>query len=76
MGQHRSERPAHHARIATGVFVLVAVATLGGVLGGQLLGEHEGIVAECARHMRVSGDWVVPVFMEMPLIRKPPCPTG
>ena len=31
-------------------------------------------MAECSRRMRISEDWVVPVFMKMPHIRKPPLP--
>jgi 4-amino-4-deoxy-L-arabinose transferase-like glycosyltransferase len=48
---------------------------MGGLFGGPLLGEAEAIVAACARHMRISGDWVVPVFMEVPLIRQTPLPS-
>jgi 4-amino-4-deoxy-L-arabinose transferase-like glycosyltransferase len=51
---------------------IALVATLGGVWGGPALGDHEALVAQCARQMRVSGDWVVPRFQDTPFLRKPP----
>ncbi len=56
------------------VAVLAVAATIGGVFGGPPLGDHEAIVAECARNMRISGDWVVPWFLDIPFMRKPPLP--
>ncbi len=56
------------------VVLLAAVGTFGSLFGGPALGEHDAIVAECARQMRLSGDWLVPVFMEVPFIRKSPLP--
>jgi 4-amino-4-deoxy-L-arabinose transferase-like glycosyltransferase len=38
------------------------------------MGDHEALVAECARNMRLSGDWVVPTFLDTPYFRKPPLP--
>jgi 4-amino-4-deoxy-L-arabinose transferase-like glycosyltransferase len=53
--------------------LLIAVAcTVGGLLGGPALGDHEALVAECARQMHVSGDWLIPQFLDTPFIRKPP----
>jgi 4-amino-4-deoxy-L-arabinose transferase-like glycosyltransferase len=57
-----------------GVLILAASATLIPVWGGPQLGDHEGIVAECARNMRLTGDWVVPYFLDTPFMRKPPLP--
>jgi len=57
-----------------GVLTLAVAATLGAVWGGPGLGDHEAIVAECARNMRLSGDWVVPTFLDTPWMRKPPLP--
>lgn len=74
------KQPSRLARIAVGilarlgVLTLVVAATLGAVWGGPGLGDHEAIVAECARNMRLSGDWVVPTFLETPWMRKPPLP--
>lgn len=52
--------------------VLALVAAFGGLPGGPALGDHEALVAECARQMRLTGDWVVPHFLDTPFIRKPP----
>ena len=38
------------------------------------MGDHEAIVAQCAREMRLSGDWLVPRFLETPFFRKSPLP--
>lgn len=57
-----------------GVLILAAAATLGGVWGGPKLGDHEAIVAECARNMRLTGDWIVPEFLDTAWMRKPPLP--
>jgi 4-amino-4-deoxy-L-arabinose transferase-like glycosyltransferase len=56
------------------VALLVAVGTLGALFGGPALGDHETIVALCARNMLLTGDWVVPDFLETPFFRKPPLP--
>lgn len=53
---------------------LALAASFGGVFGGPPLGDHEAIVAECARKMRLSGDWLVPQFLETAFIRKSPLP--
>lgn len=60
--------------IRLAVLALVVAATLGAVWGGPGLGDHEAIVAECARNMRLTGDWVVPTFLDTPWMRKPPLP--
>lgn len=56
------------------ILLLIAIATLGGVFGGPRLGDHEAIVAQCARNMRLSGDWVSPTIFDTPFFRKPPLP--
>ncbi len=54
------------------ILLAAATATLGGIWGGPALGDHEAIVAQCARNMRISGDWIVPRFRESNFLRKPP----
>lgn len=56
------------------VLCLVLIAALGAVWGGPGLGDHEAIVAQGARDMRLTGDWLVPTFLDTPFIRKPPLP--
>jgi 4-amino-4-deoxy-L-arabinose transferase-like glycosyltransferase len=56
------------------VVVFACVATLAAVIGGPDLGDHEALVAQCARDMRVSGDWLVPRYLGEPYVRKPPLP--
>lgn len=56
------------------VLALAMVASLAGFFGGPALGDHEALVAQTARHMRMSGDWVLPVFLDVPWFRKPPLP--
>jgi 4-amino-4-deoxy-L-arabinose transferase-like glycosyltransferase len=56
------------------VLALAFAGTLGAFWGGPGLGDHEALVAQCARNMRVTGDWLVPQFLETPFIRKPPLP--
>lgn len=56
------------------VIILALAGSLGGVFHGPALGDHESIVAQCAREMRLSGDWLVPQFLDSPFIRKPPLP--
>jgi len=56
------------------VLGLALLGSLGGVFGGPALGDHEAIVAQCAREMRLSGDWLVPRFLETPFFRKSPLP--
>lgn len=74
------EPPSHLAGITFSILIrlavlaLVVAATLGAVWGGPGLGDHEAIVAECARNMRLTGDWVVPTFLDTPWMRKPPLP--
>ncbi len=58
----------------TAVLILALAACLGGVWGGPALGDHEAIVAQSARDIRRSGDWLVPQFLETPFIRKSPLP--
>lgn len=59
----------------TGLILVLGVAgSLAAVWGGPPLGDHEAIVAQCARSMRVSGNWTVPELFGTPFIRKPPLP--
>lgn len=54
------------------VFLVALCGTMGGIWGGPALGDHEAIVAQCARNMRISGDWIVPRYRESNFLRKPP----
>ena len=54
------------------VLALAVAAGIAAVWGGPPLGDHEAIVAQCARSMRVRGDWMVPELFATPFIRKPP----
>ncbi len=56
------------------VFLFAMIAALTGVWGGPALGDHEALVAQVARNMRVTGDWVVPQFLETKFVRKSPAP--
>ncbi len=60
--------------LTAAVLFLVATATMVAVFGGPALGDHEAIVAQCARNMRTSGDWVSPQIFDTPFFRKPPLP--
>jgi 4-amino-4-deoxy-L-arabinose transferase-like glycosyltransferase len=76
----QQDRPSGPTRIAIsvlaklGVLILVGAATLGAIWGGPQLGDHEAIVAECARNMRLTSDWLVPSFLDTAWMRKPPLP--
>lgn len=56
------------------VLLFVALATLGPVFTGPQLGDHEALVAQCARDMRTTGNWLVPHYLGEPYVRKPPLP--
>ncbi len=61
-------------RIDAAILLLALAGTLGGVAGGPRLGDHEALVAQCARDMRLSGQWLVPHYLGDPYVRKPPLP--
>ncbi len=57
------------------VLVLVIFVSAVGLVGlgtGPWLGDHEAIVAQSAREVRQTGDWLVPHFNGEPRIRKTP----
>jgi 4-amino-4-deoxy-L-arabinose transferase len=58
--------------VATLCFAMLG--SFGGVFGGPALGDHEAIVAQSARQMRLSGDWLVPHFLDTAFLRKSPLP--
>lgn len=62
------------AAVTAGILALAAVACLAGVFGGPGLGDHETLAAQCARTMRLTGDWLLPTFLDVPWTRKPPLP--
>lgn len=51
---------------------LVALAVA--LFGGPLLADHEIIVAQTARQMLDTGDWIVPHYLDTPFLVKPPMP--
>lgn len=56
------------------VLVCVLAGTLGAVWGGPRLGDHEALVAQCARETRTGGHWLVSHYLGDPYVRKPPLP--
>src|SRR5262245_59188890 len=74
----KRQEPEARSSVPPGMHVLVLLLALAAgvaaVWGGPPLGDHEAIVAQCARNMRLSGDWIVPEFLHTPFIRKPPLP--
>jgi len=73
--QSAAASAAFPARWFDAMILLLALAgTLGGVAGGPRLGDHEALVAQCARDMRLSGQWLVPHYLGDPYVRKPPLP--
>ncbi len=61
--------------LGTGFVLLVVFAIVTAFWdldGGPALGDHEAIVAQSAREMRESGEWLIPHFNGDPFIRKPP----
>ena len=71
----RTNVPRRHATAAyVGVVALLLLATLASIVGGPVLGDHEALVALCSRQMRMSGDWIVPRFLDVAFVRKPPLP--
>ncbi|HOQ86446.1 MAG TPA: glycosyltransferase family 39 protein [Phycisphaerae bacterium] len=56
------------------ILLFVFVATLVPVTGGPKMGDHEALVAQCARDMRMTGNWLVPHYLGEPYVRKPPLP--
>lgn len=60
---------------AGGLVLLIAfavVANFWGIDTGPVLGDHEAIVAQNARQIRETGDWLIPYFNDEAWIRKPP----
>jgi len=67
--------PADSLPATRGLIVLVsfaAVTAFWGLDAGPPLSDHEAIVAQCARQIRQSGEWLIPHFNDVPFIRKPP----
>lgn len=56
------------------ILTLMVIATLVPILGGLELGDHEALVAQCAREMRETGNWLLPHYLGEPYPRKPPLP--
>lgn len=54
------------------LLAFASVTSLWGLDAGPPLSDHEGIVAQSARQIRQSGDWLIPRFNDVPFIRKPP----
>lgn len=54
--------------------LLVLAGTMLAVWGGPPLGDHEALVAQCGRDMRMTNNWLVPHYLGEPYVRKPPLP--
>jgi len=72
----RQLRPDESSELVSkGLVILLAfaaVTSFWGLDAGPALSDHEAIVAQCARQIRQSGDWLIPHFNDVPFIRKPP----
>lgn len=58
-----------------GLVLLITLALVVGLWGQgaeMLLSDHEAIVAQSARQMRMGDGWLIPMFNDVPRIRKPP----
>lgn len=63
------------SRNHTAVAALCLFFAVGGIFAaarGPRLGEHETIVAQSARQMLQTGNWIVPHYLDMPFLMKPP----
>lgn len=56
----------------TGLMLICSVAGLIALWGGPPLGQHEAIVAQIGRQTLDTGHWLVPYFLNMPFLVKPP----
>jgi 4-amino-4-deoxy-L-arabinose transferase-like glycosyltransferase len=52
--------------------LLWSAAAYFGLAFGPGLGDHEVIVAECGRQILQTGDWIVPSYLDVPFVAKPP----
>ncbi len=67
------ERAALSGPLATLIVIGMAAFTcFVGLSSGPPLGDHEAIVAQSARQMRQTGDWLIPYLNDVPFIQKPP----
>ncbi len=64
--------PAWEAPALVCVLALALISSLWGLEGGPPLSDHEAMVAQSAREVRLHGHWLLPTFNESPSIRKPP----
>ncbi len=54
-----------------GLIVWIALLVVGLVTGPEL-GDHEVIVAQTARQVLASGEWLIPRYLDTPFLVKPP----
>jgi 4-amino-4-deoxy-L-arabinose transferase-like glycosyltransferase len=67
------EGPAAPSKTAHAIFVgLWLLGMAASLCVGPRLGEHEVIVAQSARQMLSSGDWLIPHYLDTPFLVKPP----
>lgn len=71
------EEPLHRST-AVNVLVLIFLAcviSLWGLGGGPRLSDHESIVAQASRQVRLGNGWLIPHINGIPRVRKPPLAT-
>jgi 4-amino-4-deoxy-L-arabinose transferase-like glycosyltransferase len=57
-----------------GLLFFSAILSFWGLAEGPGLSDHESIVAQGAREMRLSGNWLIPAVNGEPFVRKTPLP--
>ncbi len=73
--QRQLHRDKQDNLVSTGFAILLAFAAMTSFWGlgsGPALSDHEAIVAQCARQIRQTGNWLIPHFNDVPFVRKPP----
>jgi 4-amino-4-deoxy-L-arabinose transferase-like glycosyltransferase len=71
-GMPEASRPGHYGRWYLLLALFAAAMCLTNLTNGPKLGDHDCIVAQAARQVRQSGEWLIPKLGEIPRIRKTP----
>ncbi len=69
---HASSSAWPRGRTIAAALLLWLTAACFGLIFGPGLGDHEVIVAECGRQILQTGDWIVPSYLDVPFVVKPP----